>query len=140
MTLLIVAILSVFVIARLDTSGFDQRAYHDKLKAGLQFARKAAVAERRYVCVTVAGSVVSFTFDPRPPEDASPVTCSTSLDLPSPDKSCAGTNQICPPSGVVLLAGTSLTFDARGGASAAVTFSSTGQPDITVENETGYVH
>ena len=151
MTLVIVSILAVFVVPRLEFKiCFDERAYHDKLKAGLQFARKAAVAQRRYVCVGVAANVVTFTVDTSVPEStATPFggTCpfAAALTLPSPDSGCGGGagNQICAATGVTLAApssGTTFQFDARGGASAAVTFSSTGQPDIKVEPETGYVH
>ena len=150
MTLTIIAVLAVFVLPRLDfKSTFDERAYHDRLKAGVQFARKAAVAQRRYVCVGVAANVVTFTVDASVPEStATPFggTCpfAGALALPSPDSGCGGAgNQICAPTGVTLTApssGTTFQFDARGGASAAVTFSSTGQPDIKVESETGYVH
>jgi len=148
MTLILVSILAVFVVPRLDfKSGFDERAYHDKLKAGLQFARKAAVAQRRYVCVGVAANVVTFTADAAVPENTATAfggTCpfATSLALPAPDANCGGAaNQICAPSGVTLAAtAASFQFDARGGASAAVTFTSTGQPDLKVEPETGYVH
>ncbi len=143
MVLVIVGILSVFVVSRLDfSSTFDQRAFHDKLKAGLQYARKAAVAQRRYVCVAVAGGVVTFTLDTRTPEVvAGSPSCSPALSLPSPDSNCSQTNQICAPSNVSLATtGTPITFDPRGGSLGAATFSSTGQPDITVENVTGYVH
>jgi hypothetical protein len=143
MTLIVVAILAVFAISRLDfTSVAEERGYHDKLKAALQFARKAAVAERRYVCVTVTAGVVSFTLDPLVPEMVGTPNCTASLSLPSPDSQCGGPpNQICLPSGVsVTTSGTPFTFDARGRSSAAATFSSTGQPIITVENRTGYVH
>lgn len=148
MTLVIVGILAFFAISRLDfKSTFDERAFHDKLMAGLQFARKAAVASRRYVCVGVAGNVVSFTVDASPPEaTATPFGGScpfvNSLALPAADNSCGGAgNQVCAPAGVTLASSVgSLQFDARGAASTAATFSSTGQPDITIENETGYVH
>ena len=148
MTMIIIGILAVFVVSRMDfRSGFDERAYHDRLKAALQFARKAAVAKRRYVCVGVAANVVSLTVDANVPEStAAPFggTCpfASALALPSPDSGCGGaSNQICVPSGVTLaVSAASFQFDARGGASAAITFSSTGQPDIKVEPETGYVH
>lgn len=148
MTLVIIAILAVFAVSRLDfKSGFDQRSYHDKLKAALQFARKVAVARRRYVCVSVAANAVSFTLDPNVPESTATRfggTCpfTQALALPAPDSSCGGAvNKICAPSGVTLAAtAASFQFDALGGASAGVTFTSTGEPDIKVEAETGYVH
>lgn len=147
MVLVIIGILAVFVVSRLDfQSTFSERGFHDKLKAGLQFARKSAVAQRRYVCVTVeAAGVVSFTFDPTVPESVVTPSCGSNLALPTPDTSCGATNKICPSTGVTLTApapGTSFWFDARGGSSALapVTFTSTGPLNVTVENETGYVH
>jgi MSHA pilin protein MshC len=151
MTLVIVAILAVFAVSRLDfKSTFDQRSYHDKLKAGLQFARKAAVAQRRYVCVAAAANVVTFTIDANVPE-STPIpfggTCpfANPLSLPSPDRTCAvaAPNTICAPSGVTLTpSSASFQFDAKGASSLAVaaTFASTGPFTITVEPETGYVH
>lgn len=142
MTLIVIGIIAVTAMSRMDfTSGFSQRAYHDKLKAGLQFARKAAVASRRYVCVVAATNVVTFTIAADVPENTS--TCANPLSLPSPDSSCGGTpNTICAPSGVTLTASpVSFKFDAKGASLARVTFDSTGQPSqIVVEAETGYVH
>lgn len=148
MTLVIIAILAVFAVSRMDfKSGFDERAYHDRLKAGVQFARKVAAAQRRYVCVAAAANVVTFTIDADVPESTSTPfggTCpfAGALALPTPDTSCGGAgNAICVPSGVTLTpSAASFQFDARGGASATVTLASTGQPTITVEQETGYVH
>lgn len=146
MTLVIISVLAVFAVSRMDfVSGFDERAYHDRLKAGLEFARKAAVAMRRYVCVTSASGYVEFKFNPNTVETVSvgtlPGSCSSDLALPSPDTSCSvsGNRRICPPPAVTVT-GSGFYFDARGGASAGVTFSSTGQPNITVEPDTGYVH
>lgn len=145
MTLIIIGILAAVAIARIDFSAFSERGYHDKLKATLQYARKAAVGQRRYVCVGVSAGIVTFTVDASVPESTpTPFgTCpyAKALVLPSPDTDCGGGgNQVCPPSGVTLTATAgSFQFDAAGRASAAVTFNMTGQPDITVEQETGYV-
>lgn len=145
-TMLLVGILAVFAIGRLDfTSAFDEKAVHDKLMAGLQFARKAAVAQRRNVCVAVASNKATFTLDTRVPETTGAVFCngssSVDLALPSPDKTpgCSA-NQICASSGTTMTASTALTLDASGAATNTVTLTTTGQPDITVEVGTGYVH
>lgn len=148
-TLIVIGIIAVTAMSRMDfTSGFSQRAYHDKLKAGLQFARKTAVASRRYVCVGAATNVVTFTIDSNAPESTvTPFggTCpfANALSLPSPDSSCSDPNKICaPPSAVPLTpSAASFQFDAKGASSARVTFDSTGQPkQIVVEAETGYVY
>jgi MSHA pilin protein MshC len=147
MTLVIVAILSVFALSRLDfRTGFDERSLHDRLKAGLQFARKAAVASRRYVCVSVTngnGGKVSFTLESAVPESTTGV-CGISLTLPTPDTTSGClTNQICAGSGLSLSAdNVSFRFDAQGRltAGSTVTLSTPGQPGIALEAETGYAH
>jgi MSHA pilin protein MshC len=146
MVLVLVGILAFFALPRLDfQSAFGERGFHDRLKAGLQFARKAAVAQRRYVCVSVTSGVggkVTFTIDNSLPENAS--GCTAPLTLPAADTTsgCA-TSEICAGSSLSVSAdNASFTFDPAGRMTAAskVTFTSTGQPPITVENETGYVH
>lgn len=145
-TIIIVGILAVVVMGRLDfTSIFQQRGVADKLKAGLEFARKSAVAKRRYVCVAVSGGIVTFTIDTTVPESTSG-TCpgGAALALPAPDKDCAGAgNAICSRSNATIglvSGGSPFKFDAEGGASATAVFSVTGQGNITVEAKTGYVH
>jgi MSHA pilin protein MshC len=136
--MILIGVLAAYAVARLDVAIFRERGFHDALKAGLQFGRKAAVAKRRQVCVTVAtgtGAVVSFTVVAAVPE-AGAAACPTANNLPLPGSSV---NSIGTPAGVNLIAGNSFFFDALGRASAGVTFSSTGQPDIVVEQETGYV-
>ena len=155
--MIIVGILAVAAVGRLNfASGFQQQGTYDKLKAGLEFARKAAVAKRRYVQVTVAGGTVTFLYDSNPPEGARSFAATNYLTLPAPDKSCGGGNgnAICSGSGVVIsLAGgaSPFTFDAQGAASATVSLAVTGMPAITcgdgvttgavcIEGVTGYVH
>ncbi len=157
-TMVVIGILAVFVSGRLDfTSAFDQRAVHDKVKAGLQFARKAAVAKRRYVCVAVAGDTATFTIDTRAPETTGVTFCdgtaSSDLNLPAPDRSCNGVaNRICAATGVTITAtSAAFNFDAQGRVVNTVAFTVTGMPIITcgdgtttgalcVEGGTGYVH
>lgn len=141
---ILLGILAAYAVARLDVSIYRERGFHDGLKSALQFARKAAVAKRRQVCVDVAGvgvaegGSVSLSVVAATPESVaySLAACpATSLNLPG-----SNINSLTTPSGVTLTAGSAFYFDALGRASAGGTFSSTGQPDITVEQETGYVH
>lgn len=136
--MILVGVLAAYAVARLDVSSFRERGFHDGLKGALQYARKAAVAKRRQVCVGVTtgtGAVVSLTIAAAAPEGGV-VVCPTGDALPLPSSSA---NTLSTPSGVTLSAGSSFSFDALGRASAAVTFSSTGQEDIVVAQETGYV-
>lgn len=144
--MIIIGILAVFALGRLDfTSTFDQRGVYDKVKAALEFARKAAVAKRRFVQVTVVGGSVSFLYDGNTPENAvRNFAAANTLALPVADRDCGGVgNAVCSHgSGVVGLVsgGSPFTFDAQGAASATVVLSVAGQNNITVEAQTGYVH
>jgi len=157
--LIIVGILAFFVIGRLTTSTFSQRAFSDKVTSSIEYARKYGVAHRRYVCVRTAGNVITFTIDATAPESRPTPggTCAASqgaseqpLPMATPDSNCAGVNAVCAPSGSYTLGASvpTLTFDANGsnittGAGVAVTFTvggPTSSSQVTVEGVTGYVH
>ncbi len=155
--MILVGILAVVALPRLDLlRGFDEIGYRDKVKATLEYARKSAVAQRRYVCVTRNGNGLILTRDLRDPDSLSfsnitALTCpdsgSSQLSLPSSDtKSCpSGTsaNQICAPSGISFAAAPALLkFSPLGQPDAAATYTVHGEANysISVEAETGYVH
>lgn len=51
-TLIIIGILGAFVAPRFfGTHGFEERGFHDETLSALRFAQKAAIAQRRLVCV-----------------------------------------------------------------------------------------
>jgi len=145
-TLLLITILSVVLIPKLTgISAIQQRAEYDKVLSAIEYARKAAIAKRRYACVSLSPSVVSLTVDANPPEaTGTPFggTCpfAAALALPSPDSSCAASNQICVKATSISSTPNVFQFDARGRASATVVVTVSGYPSITVEAETGYVH
>lgn len=145
-TLIIVGIIGIFAVGRLDFNDvFEQRGVRDKVVAALQFVRKAAVAQRRYVCVVTNGGTVSFTIDTAVPENTASAfggTCpfAQALALPVADRDCgvAG-NAVCS-RGHATIGGGNFQFDPQGRASATTTFTVTGQSSITVEGESGHVH
>lgn len=52
MVVVLIGILSAFVAPRLThSSEFAARGFEDQVKATLRYAQKAAIAQRRYVCV-----------------------------------------------------------------------------------------
>lgn len=138
--IIVVGILAATIMPRFaNRADFDQAGFHDQAASALQYARKIAVASRRYVCITGNTTGLSFQLDPRLPESVTvPPTCSVAISLPGANNSC-GTNKICPPSSVTLGA-SSFYFDPQGRASATTTITMTGQPSIRVEQGTGYVH
>lgn len=145
--LLVVGILAAVAIAKLSNINvIQQRSEYDKVASALQYARKSAVAQRRYACVGITATAVSLTLDPNPPEStANPFggTCpfATALALPSPDPTPAcASNQTCVKNTTIASTSGSFQFDPRGRASAQVVITVSGFPAITVEGETGYVH
>ena len=143
--MLIVGIMAVVALPRLDLlKGFDEIGYRDKVKATLEYARKAAVAQRRYSCVSVTGNDLTVTIDLNVPESYAGGCPASALALPATDRGCspAVANKICAPSGVRLVGTTPLTFSPLGKPSAAGAYTVTGEAahPITVEAETGYVH
>lgn len=136
-TMVIIGILAVVVLPRFDLlRGFDEIGYRDQVKATLEYARKAAVAQRRNVQVTLAAGSVSVAIASDIPEGAAAGTFDRNLVLPG-----SNTHTYAAPAGVTLSpAPTILTFDPLGRPSAAGSFTISGiaQP-IIVEAETGYV-
>ncbi len=145
--MLLVGILAVVVLPRFDLlKGFDEIGYRDKVRATLEYARKAAVGERRNVRVTLAANGLTLTIDNDVPEGAAASTFPRSLALPTPDRACGGaTNAICAPTGVTLAGTAALTFTPLGKPNAAAAYTVTGPAPssstyaITVAAETGYV-
>jgi len=162
--LVLVGILSVVAIPHFMDHTFDERGFHDAVKAAVQHARRIAVASRRFSCVNVtagtgSAGIVAILRDTTVPESVTTVGCTpgcassascTAIALPIPGKGCASTNQVCAPSGVNVINGSSLIFDPLGrlvNASKAVqavalpikVSNQAGITDITVQPETGYV-
>lgn len=148
MILLVIAILAIIAIPKLTSmSAIQERSEYDKVLSAIEYARKSAVAQRRYACVSVSAAAVSLTVDPNPPEaTATPFggTCpfATALALPSRDPSVAScaSNQTCVQKTSISSTSNTFQFDPRGRASGQVVVTVSGFPAITVEAETGYVH
>ena len=145
--LIVVGILAVAAIPRFFGNEFSERGFHDGVKAAIQHARKAAVASRRYVCVTVAANGVTLSLDPTLPEtNTAAVACDPALNLPVAQQGCAA-NAVCAPTGVALGGAVTFSFDPLGRPvnvnktvlAATTTISVTGQPNIVVQPESGWV-
>lgn len=146
-TMIVIGILAVVVLPRVSLlQGFDEVGYRDKVKATLEYARKAAVAQRRWSCVSLAGNDLTVTIDLNIPENYVAGTCpANALALPATDKSCSpsASNKVCHPTGVTLTGPVApLLFSPLGQPSAGATYTVTGTTTatITVEAESGYVH
>lgn len=141
-TIAIVGILAGIALPRFFTRGtFEARGFHDQALTALRYAQKAAVAARRNVCVdfttpgTIAFKIATAT--------GSGASCSADLAGPGAEPAFS----VTAPSGVSLSASSStFAFDALGrpspNAAVTLTITATGETarNITVEQETGYVH
>jgi MSHA pilin protein MshC len=159
MVIVLIGVLAVFAAPKLNLSIFNERGFHDETLAYLRYAQKTAIAQRRTVCVTVAGAcpadaskvtvtMTVFTQNPATTTcaPATLVSCSKTPTLPG--EQCPLTLPFAPRCGTALT-GTPSTFaftpegntDISGIANTAVavTITGTGSP-ITVEKDTGYIH
>lgn len=134
--LVIVGVLAVAAIPRLlNTQDFEARGFHDQTLAALRYAQKAAIAQRRTVCVAVGASSVALTIV----ATAGSSDCTTATGLSGPTGGSPYT--VTAPSGVSYASASTFYFTSLGQPSAAQTFQVSGVADsITVEAETGYVH
>lgn len=136
MTMMIIGILAIVALPRMDMlRGWDEIGYRDRVRATLEYARKAAVAQRRLVRVTIAGSTLTLEAQRQTPEGEGTLTWAP-LNLPG-----GSTNTFAAPNGVSLTpANDTVTFSALGRPDAAKSYTvSGGAGTIVVEAETGYV-
>jgi MSHA pilin protein MshC len=145
-TMVLIGILAFFLAPKFGGMfALRERTEYDKVLSAVAYARKAAVAKRRYACVSVVGAVVTLTIDPNPPESTSTPfggACpfGTALDLASRDNDCTAANQTCLKYATLSSTASAFQFDPLGRASTTVTLSVPGFSPIKVEGETGYVH
>jgi MSHA pilin protein MshC len=149
MVIVMLGVLAVFAAPRMfNTGDFNARGFHDETVSLLRFAQKAAIAQRRTVCVAFTATTVSLTMA------RDPATTDCSTPVPAGLAGPRGENPAAVPStpkGISFLNGVAPT---------PFSFNGLGQPmntagvlladksvihisnasDITVEADTGYVH
>lgn len=135
-TIVILGIMAVTVLPRFfDRRDYDARAFLDQTAAALRYAQKAAIAQRRTVCVAFTANSVTLTIR----STAGAGACDTPLGGPkgSPYTVTApGKAKFNP-------VPANLSFDAAGRPSAfasiIITIEGLATP-LIVEEETGYVY
>jgi MSHA pilin protein MshC len=141
-TLVIVGILAGIALPRFFSRGtFESRGFHDQALAALRYAQKAAVAKRRNVCADfTTPNTIAFTV-------AATAGAGQPCAAPLPGPGAEPAFSVTAPNGVALAASSAtFAFDALGrpipNAVVTLTISAAGEADrnITVEQETGYVH
>ena len=148
MVIVILGVLAVFAAPRLfQSSDFYARGLHDETLALLRYAQKAAIGQRRMVCVTFDTSSTPNTVvltTESPTLTTSPVNCNTNLIGPRAESPATVTAR----SGVSYASATSFIFNGLGQPVSAarqplgsnITVQIANTADITVEAATGYVH
>jgi MSHA pilin protein MshC len=128
--LILVGILAVTALPRMfDRNTFESRGFFDETKSILRYAQKSAIAQRRDVCVTFAGTGAALRIASASGAGAA---CDTALTLPSAPR---GGNDL-----VASVAG--FRFRAAGGTNQAANVTVTvagANGTITVDRVTGHV-
>lgn len=128
--IVLIGIVSAMAIPRFfDRSTFDSRGLYDQVVSTLRYAQKAAVAQRRLVCVT-------FPTNNSVQLNVASVSGAAACDLPL--QIPGGTPGW--PSGVSMSGYANFNFSALGSTTTAVNTITIGSYTISVEQETGYVH
>lgn len=132
-TVIILGILAAVAMPRFfDRRAYDARAFLDQTASMLRYAQKAAIAQRRMVCVGFTANSVSLTID----ADANG-SCETGLAGPTGATPYAVT---APGSVTFNPTPAALSFSAEGRPSAGATVTIAGAASsLIVEAETGYV-
>jgi MSHA pilin protein MshC len=140
-TLLIVGIISVVAIPRMTIdSTFDNRTFHDEVRAALKYAQKRALASRRNVCVTFTANSLTLATATAEGADAA-----CNQGLPGPDGMVPYTVNAKPNTSfevtVPAMAPPGFSFDAQGSPSGGTQVLKVKDLPftITVNQVTGYV-
>jgi MSHA pilin protein MshC len=152
MVMVITGVLAVFALPRFfDTNDFVDKGFGDETLAILRYAQKAAVAQRRTVCVAFSATKVILSVT----QNASPATCVTGPTVPlqsptgAPQFTVSATGSASfSPVPVTLqfnalgqpLDGSGVKIPPPGMTITIVNGSNAQVMQITVEAETGYVH
>lgn len=138
--MMIIGILAVAALPRfVDNQSFHTRGFYDETLAALRYAQKAAISQRRNVCVTLTSTTVTLTVANAAGNAA---TCNTPLSSPTGVTPFLVTAR---PGINFSGAFSNFSFNALGKLNPDITVSLSIVGDgtartITVERETGYVH
>jgi MSHA pilin protein MshC len=143
MVIVILGVLAVFAAPRMfDTGDVNARGFHGEMLGYLRFAQKTAIAQRRTVCVSFAGTTVTLTIAAAP----ATFTCAVAGTLSGPNGPAPAT-LTAKPGVAYATAPASFNFDGLG---QPITAAGAAMPQIfrvakvdssiTVEASTGYVH
>lgn len=140
--ILVIGIISIVATAGISSGFADMRATYDSLLSQVQYARKAAIAQRRAICVHIDAAQSRLFYS-----NAAGNACPAAAGVAGPTGEAPFT--VAARGGLTLAAGVA-TFqfdalgryrDAAGAATAAPNvLGVSGGPQFSVEHDTGYVH
>lgn len=134
MTMIIIGVLAAAVAPRFyDIDVFKSRGFADQVQATLRYAQKAAIAQRRNVCVAFTSSTIAVSSASTSGTES---PCNFYLTSPTGQ---SGVWITAPPDIAFSTVPAGFKFDSLGKPSAG-TIGVIGVTTITVEAETGYVH
>jgi MSHA pilin protein MshC len=139
MVMVLLGVMAAFLTPQLNTKDFDARGFHDETLALLRCAQKAAIAQRRTVCVSFTSGSAALSVATAPASS----NCDGNLTGPKGETPA----QVTAPADVAYQAvpAGAFWFSALGQPSQALALQVTqggvaAGPVITVEADTGYVH
>lgn len=149
--MIIAGILVAAIIPRfVGKNEFESRGFFDQVISTLRYAQKEAIAQHRFVCVSLPTATspgrITLTFDAvaKSSTHPAPTSCTTPLEIPGLAGN-VGSNTLTAPTGVTMtqvVNAPPFYFDALGRPSfGQLVLQVSGYPKtITVEAETGYVY
>ena len=140
--MILLGVLSAVAYPRLSGTQFDEVGFRDQVAATLGYARKAAVAQRRNVSVSLSGNTLKFRIANDTPDVTGqfivPAAASRDLLLPG-----VGAAQITPRGAATLSGPATLVFTPLGAAPPGTyiyTITGSMTRSVTVDFVSGYVY
>lgn len=145
--IMITGIMGVAVMSRFSDRGlFESRGFQDETQSLLRYAQKAAIAQRRTVCVRFSANQAWLTVRNAGGDTACGAHAGPTAAAPAGETLLTGPTGVAPATATAGSATgysavpAAFYFDAAGRPSAGRTIAITGADPVTVEAETGYVH
>ena len=125
----------------IDRFVFERQGFYDQVVSTLRYAQKAAIAQRRFVCVAFTANSITLSYDATPPGMTYTSATCPGLALAGPGGQSSYT--VSSSSAAFVVTPAAFYFDALGrpsvGSRQTISIASVTSP-IHVEAETGYVH
>ncbi|MDP1645865.1 MAG: prepilin-type N-terminal cleavage/methylation domain-containing protein [Thiobacillus sp.] len=140
LVLTIAGVLATVAVPRMvDRSAFQTHGGAAEVRTALRYAQKLAMAKNREVCVTTTANNLTLTFEPT----IASVCGVAAVIRPGGDPVSEPTFRVVLPASITLAPVAQFRFDGQGRPSTPISLTVVGgssSVQVTVEQETGYVH